>query len=111
MAEKEYIEREAVCGALNHIGGCDAEGEWSKGWDKAIDTALGMVEYIPAADVAPMKRGHWESNEYLAGINMTRCSECKTKFYIQDLEEISGDGFVSYCSNCGADMRGEHNDP
>lgn len=40
---------------------------------------------------------------------MTRCSECKTEFYIQDLEEISVDGFVNYCPDCGAKMDGGDN--
>ena len=59
MAEKEYIEREAIIRKLNEIGGCDASDEWDKVWDMAIDTAVKAVERLPVADVAPVKHGHW----------------------------------------------------
>ena len=75
---------------------------------QACEMALKYINELDAklADSKPVKHGHWESNEYLAGIHMTRCSECKTEFYIQDLEEISGDGFINFCPNCGAKMDG-----
>lgn len=53
MAEKEYIEREAVIKKLNEIGGCDASNDWNKGWNKAIDMAVKAIEKLPAADVIP----------------------------------------------------------
>lgn len=59
MTEKEYIDREVVYDVLNNIGSCDADEEWRKGWDEAIDTALGMVKYISTADVEHIRHGHW----------------------------------------------------
>ncbi|MCI5904585.1 MAG: hypothetical protein MRZ61_05535 [Oscillospiraceae bacterium] len=61
MAEKEYIEREAIYDKLHNIGGCDATDDWSKGWDKAIDAAINIIEAIPAADV----------------VEVVRCKDCK----------------------------------
>lgn len=109
MAEKEYIEREAVCGALNHIGGCDAEDEWSKGWDEAIDTALGMVEYISAADVAPVKHGKNETR--MNPVDEFICSECgftsREMSGYDAAEDVYYEFEPNFCPNCGADMR-EH---
>ena len=63
MAEKEYIEREAIIRKLNEIGGCDASDEWDKVWDMAIDTAVKAVERLPVADVSPVKHGHWKKGK------------------------------------------------
>ena len=104
MTEKEYIERDAAYKA------CEAYFSGVCVYDVSASEVINdfeeVIDAVPTADVAPVKHGHWESNEYLAGIHMTRCSECKTEFYIQDLEEISGDGFINFCPNCGARMDG-----
>lgn len=45
----DLISRKAVYDMLHGLGGCDAQDEWSKGWDKAIDTAIGELDDIPVA--------------------------------------------------------------
>ena len=45
----DLISRKAVYEMLHGLGGCDAEDEWSKGWDKAIDTAIDGLEDISIA--------------------------------------------------------------
>ncbi|MGN0608972.1 MAG: hypothetical protein ACI4J6_07180 [Oscillospiraceae bacterium] len=81
MAEKEYIEREAIYDKLHNIGGCDATDDWSKGWDKAIDAAINIIEAIPAADV----------------VEVVRCKDCK--YLLKDPSEreahlCSRNGFI-----------------
>lgn len=54
----EYIEREVLLKKLHEAGGCGAEpNTWADGYDKAIDHAYGIAQKIPAADVAPVRRG------------------------------------------------------
>ena len=94
MAEKEYIEREALVERLKKEE-CDCEWLWA-------------ILDIPAADVAPVKHGHW----YNRG-GRFRCSVCDNKALLKD---IGGTGGWSheyeqqkspYCPNCGAKMDGE----
>ena len=80
MAEKEYIEREAVMDALLHE-------QYGYLCEDAINS-------IPAADVRPVVRGEWEYNP---GDNIPYCSECMMP---QDSE-------CNFCPNCGANMRGD----
>lgn len=99
MAEKEYIEREAIIRKLNEIGGCDASDEWDKVWDMAIDTAVKAVERLPVADVSPVKHGHWIYENFY-----THCSVCgKMAIYDKYGQEVESD----YCPRCGAKMGGE----
>lgn len=58
---------------------------------------------VTNADVAPVKHGHWEYDKHF---RFAGCSECEAEFFICDLEEISGDGFINFCPNCGARMDG-----
>ena len=108
MAEKEYIEREAIIRKLNEIGGCDASDEWDKVWDMAIDTAVNAVERLPVADVAPVRHGHWKKGKgnerptesgfihddrYFCDCCGWGCC-CETKLDF------------GFCPNCGAKMLG-----
>ena len=85
MAEKEYIEREALVERLKKEE-CDCEWLWA-------------ILDIPAADVSPVKHGHWDYTEYAiyGEYDFPRCSECG----FEPKEEIS-----PYCPNCGAKMDG-----
>ena len=130
MAEKEYIEREAIIRKLNEIGGCDASDEWDKVWDMAIDTAVKAVERLPVADVSPVKHGHIVWKEYhKGGIRRRKCLQEIKSVYIEqqmpckhiaiiDERYLSKDPycsecgkllgeFLNYCVNCGAKMGGE----
>ena len=93
MAEKEYIEREALVEQLKKEE-CDCEWLWT-------------ILDIPAADVEPVRHGHW----YNRG-GRFRCSVCDNKALLKD---IGGTGGWSheyeqqkspYCPNCGAKMDG-----
>lgn len=110
MAEKEYIERNAVVNGLRA-----AIKKYSDDKSEAnIITALIFqrfakeIEAIPAADVAPVRHGHW----YNRG-GRFHCSVCDNKALLKD---IGGTGGWSheyeqqkspYCHNCGARMDGD----
>ena len=109
MAEKEYIEREAIEKAFAE----EIRTNYLDDYAKGFQAALLAIMSIPSADVAPVRHGRWillrESeitgfNPEFAGrdpIGGYQCSNCKK-------EAIFGcnDEFVlsSYCPNCGARM-------
>lgn len=103
----EYIEREIAKKAFQ-----DMDSGRSDGWttslspEEAADYLAEYLDDIPAADVSPIKHGHWEYDKHF---RFARCSECEAEFYICDLEEISGGNLVKYCPNCGAKMDGGEN--
>lgn len=98
MSEKEYIEREAIIKKLNGIGGCDAFDEWSKGWDRAIDMAVKAVEKLPAANVTPVKHGHWIK----IGNYAFKCTSCGKTYW----ESKGYAARAHFCLSCGACMDG-----
>lgn len=112
MADK-YIDRETIIKKLSEIGGCDASDDFGKGWDKAIDTAVKAVEKLPAADVAPVKRGFWKpiSESEMTGFNPKfagrdpiagyKCSNCGNEAIFSCNDEFV---LSDYCPNCGARM-------
>ncbi|MGN1102230.1 MAG: hypothetical protein ACI4RG_08565 [Huintestinicola sp.] len=97
MTENDFIPRKAIYDAVNAIGGCDATEEWAKGYDSAIDAVMDILEGMPAADVEPVRHGHWIGYEYDAS-RYYRCSQC----YKGNVAKRN------YCPNCGAKMDGEH---
>lgn len=64
---------------------------------------------IPAADVQPVKRGHWEKLTIVPATDtgnriLARCSKCgDTVFYTVTGREIT----LKYCPNCGARLDGD----
>ena len=88
MAEKEYIEREALVERLKKEE-CDCEWLWA-------------ILDIPAADVAPVKHGHWVKEKPDVLIHW-HCSVCKNCYYLEEPN-------ANYCPNCGAKMDGGDNE-
>ena len=89
MAEKKYIEREALVERLKKEE-CDCEWLWA-------------ILDIPAADVVPVRHGHWipqfVSKRGLSDHFM--CSECaESTFTPRKFEMIK----YAYCPNCGAKL-------
>ena len=103
MVEKEYIERNNVISHKRPFTEFD-EGGWSC---KVQAVAVEDIQNIPAADVAPVRHGHWVS-EYDCGYITPHCSECGETALTK--EETSYD-YVhsSYCPHCGAKMDGDTN--
>ena len=91
MAEKEYIEREALVERLKKEE-CDCEWLWA-------------ILDIPAADVVPVKHGHWISlDDYFED---AQCSECGDALVIGDCSFNDFCECYKFCPNCGAKMGGE----
>lgn len=107
----DYIEREAV------LAICEKEyqerlkmADWcgdTVAWNIAAD-----VSALPAADVAPVRRGRWEEVDWVEpdghGFGTIRtpkaglqCSQCSNVFKKELLWK------ENYCPNCGARMDGK----
>lgn len=98
---KEYIEREAAKARLRMwITDCvlDGDNETADRFRDCID----LLDSIPTADVAPVRRGSWKEwwpgiAEIMTGEEMLyRCSACDAKY-----ADIDG---YKYCPYCGAKM-------
>ena len=99
MAEKEYIEREAVLAYMSEVkAACISNFE-----DEASAVIAGMIgeikdDEIPTADVAPVKHGHWVKEKSDVLIHW-HCSVCENCYYLEEPN-------ANYCPNCGAKMDG-----
>ena len=91
ISRKEAIEKIKEEGILGD-GYSDTERE---------NDVIKMLNYIPAADVQPVKRGVWKEHTVYSEDYMT-CSNCWHSFNYCDNDTER----FNYCPNCGADMRG-----
>lgn len=95
----DYLDRKVVLKILED----HPAGTW-RGYDVYSDDVRAIMRQVdeqPAADVTPVRRGHW-----VRGGNGTTCSEC-----MQGLLRINGKqsewvdlSGMPYCPNCGAKM-------
>ena len=91
MAEKEYIEREALQNKAfgeNHPTFYDGQdiADW---YEKCINETA-------AADVAPVRHGYWVKEKRDVLIHW-HCSACKECYYLDTPN-------AEYCPHCGAKM-------
>lgn len=86
MAEKEYIERNALIAEYDRVHIGPAGG------------ARKLMVDAPTADVAEVKHGEWRGKP-IAGYSDIKCSVCNTRF-------VQETGTWSYCPECGAKMDG-----
>ena len=68
---------------------------YQMGWNDAIDT---IIDNAPTVEEKP--KGTWESGGFCFSTMSYKCPFCKSK----TLER------TKFCSECGADMRGDNND-
>ena len=93
------IEREAAYATLT-----DYYHNIIDGMHSALRKALSRV---PAADVAPVRRGHYHKRYYYReatksyDIEMKVCSECGAEW---SFDAETGVSDYNYCPNCGAKM-------
>lgn len=82
----DYISREAVVKYLEYCsGGYDYIETEKKG-------AINYIKAIPAADVRPVKIGHYITDD----MGDSSCSECGEKYL---------DITKRFCQECGAELR------
>lgn len=96
MAEKEYIERRIVLEAFSHRISELSDEPIVIGMNEALSIAEEFVKSLPAADVAPVRHGHWNTGYFHDRV----CSCC-----LHPDNDIN-DYAHSYCPHCGAKMDG-----
>lgn len=101
MAEKEYIERESLIDMIKND--CKELVRYSK--EEAIDCVIAA----PAADVASVKHGHWETPTKKFPCYDWKCSECGCEEYRQT-DRNGQYREMNFCPNCGAKMDRSEND-
>ena len=107
---KEYIEREAAKARLRiWITDCVLAGDNDEA--DCYRDCIDLLDSIPAADVAPVRRGEWLN--FYGDFSTAECELCA------ELHEVSPDEspqkeyfdafkeFYRYCPNCGAKMDGK----
>jgi hypothetical protein len=101
MADKEYIEREAVekfiAKGLNN-----PDRKKAYGYD-AVEI-LSEVHHMDAADVVEVRHERWVDNHCTGCGMMPLGEEIWTSL---DLTPPKFEWFMDFCPCCGADMRGE----
>ena len=92
----EYIDREAAVDAVADIY------YDTPGINLTAEKFEAAINGIPAADVAPVRHGRWETNSDRP--DSLICSICKCGFDMWKHDQHN------YCPNCGAKMDGERKD-
>lgn len=110
----EYIKRSDAIQALR-----EAEKRVQNG---GFVNPCGVIENIPAADVAPVKHGHWvyKMREFIRyedvtgtdPLGGTQTVTVKTHVrgavpYCSLCDALAADSFLDYCPRCGAKMNEE----
>ena len=92
----EYISRDEALKAMQYC--CENCDNYNGAMCRACDNAdeMDIICDIPAADVQPVKRGHWIEIDYGMFYEFSECGN------VREFER-------NFCSNCGADMRGDEN--
>ena len=106
----EYIDAEPLkkeIADFKHTVKCD-NSDYLTGYICALSAVEGMIAEQPAADVEPVKYGHWicvgDIDEYIF-----ECSECHEIYYLN--EGTPKEHHYNGCPNCFAKMcKGEEND-
>jgi DNA-directed RNA polymerase subunit RPC12/RpoP len=91
----EYIEREAALAQTHEINITEVGYR-----HRCIDPQA--IKEIPAADVTPVRYGHWKEESDYDGDSIYVCSECGETWTL--IDGTPQDNNMHYCPNCGARM-------
>lgn len=122
MTDDEIIKALEGCScdtlelALDLINRQKAEIERNRRIIKMHEAVIEILEkdYIPAADVEPVKHGRW--NDFYGDYKVAKCSKCSEEYEVSDTNAglaILFKAFKEYykfCPKCGTRMDGEDED-
>lgn len=99
----DYISRQAAIIQLSHN-----KSRGDDEWMLAVESDMGVIEALPAADVVPVVHGKWiphkeKSREYIGTVLVHVSYDywlCDTCGYRVE----NGQPMYNFCPNCGAKM-------
>lgn len=77
----------------------DIHDEYSRALYDCCETDTDLIDEIPAADVAPIRHGHWIR---VSLIGVFECSECGGQIIVTDSKFAKE--VCRWCCHCGAKM-------
>ena len=108
----EYIEKNKAIKELYEVYDYEFPTA-SGGFDEYARMIVpNTIKNMTAADVAPVRHGHWIMKKTSAGASYTVCSHCNTSVKYNDEygTEVMNLKGANCCPNCGADMRGSNDE-
>lgn len=108
MAEKEYIEREALMNYPIRRNNYDKKNG-NVNFIDGVESVLEYAEGLPAADVVPVAHGMWKDkpNPQWEAYDIRYCTVCDWSIHKSKLR--NADLNWHYCPNCGAKMDEDDN--
>lgn len=116
----EYLERETVVNIADHAilehpydkdsRRPETYSDYNQGWSDACNHIRARLEYVPAADVAPVRHGKWKEWDGDAFVGMNKFGKeiyRHFRYYTCSLCYKGSAIKSNYCPNCGARMDGE----
>jgi hypothetical protein len=94
----EYVEREALKRMLSTEKFCASCSGLDEPGGGCAECVADYIESLPAADVAPVRRGQWKPTGFTFMGKSMDCPECGYR-----IATSIGRGW-NYCPNCGAKM-------
>lgn len=73
-----------------------------------VEVIRDVIESFPAADVEPVRHGHWDTISDSDMSKTVMCSVCNKMFYFTKKGQLNIDK-MPYCPKCGAKMDGVDN--
>lgn len=112
MAEKEYIEREAIVKKLTEIRNLgSSDDEFVNGMIVGIDFAIALIRQAPAVNITSAKCSKWHSwlgiDNIFKSRRYYRCRVCNKIFSFVTKRWGTSINTSPYCPNCGTRMDGD----
>ena len=102
LTRRRYIDANALQEQLERKKAGIANQRYTEGWNDCMMRVKSMVSKAPAADVAPVVHGQWETSSDRP--DSLICSVCKCGFDMWKHDPHN------YCPSCGAKMDGVGSD-
>ena len=102
MADKEYIEREALLKVPPFTKCAGAIDDYVEGYLDCVEDATEAINKMPTADVVEVRHGEWVEH-FAFDCWHYDCPFCDDGYATKERDKYK----PNYCHNCGAKMDGK----